>query len=243
MMRATLLIAGKELASFFDSLMAYLVIIAFLATSGFFTWWFGTDVFMRGTADLGTFFQVAQWSLFILIPAITMRTIAEERKSGTLDLLLTRSVTPQQVVNGKFIACLALIVLTLALTLPYYGTVAYLGPVDHGAVLCGYLGLVLMGAGYIALGIFASSLTANQITAYVLALSLMALFNFGASVLAANFTGTLGLVFRYLSTGAHFESMGRGVIDSRDLAYFISLTGTGLWLAGLVLARNGTQLR
>ena len=95
-MRAAFLIARKELASFFDSPMAYLVIVAFLGVSGFFTWWFGTDVFIRGIADLSTFFNVANWSLFILIPALTMRTIAEERKSGTLDLLLTRSITPQQ---------------------------------------------------------------------------------------------------------------------------------------------------
>lgn len=240
-MRAALIIARKELASFFDSPMAYLVIVAFLAVSGFFTWWFGTDVFIRGIADLSTFFNVANWSLFILIPALTMRTLAEERKSGTLDLLLTRSITPQQVVVGKFLACLALIVLTLICTLPYYFTVAMLGPIDHGAVICGYLGLVMMSAAYIALGIFASSLTANQITAFILALVIMALFHFGTSVLAANLTGLSGQIFRYLSTGTHFESMGRGVVDSRDLVYFLSLTTVGLILASHELARRGAR--
>lgn len=240
-MRAPLLIARKELASFFDSPMAYLVIIAFLGTSGFFTWWFGTDVFMRGIADLSTFFHVANWSLFILIPAITMRTLAEERKSGTLDLLLTRSITPQQVVTGKFLACTALILLTLLCTLPYYATVAMLGPVDHGTVVCGYFGLLLMSAAYLALGIFASSLTPNQIVAYILAVLLMAFFHFGTSVVAANLTGTAGQVFRYLSAGTHFESMGRGVVDSRDLVYFLSLTAAGLLLAGHELARRGAR--
>lgn len=236
-MRAASLIARKELASFFDSPMAYLVIVAFLGTTGFFTWWFGTDIFMRGIADLSTFFNVANWSLFVLIPAITMRTIAEERKTGTLDLLLTRAVSPQQVVNGKFLACLALIFLTLLCTLPYYITVAMLGPVDHGPVLCGYAGLLLMGAGYLALGIFASSLTSNQITAFVLALLLMAFFHFGASVVAANTTGATGQLFRYLSTGPHFESLGRGVLDSRDVVYFLSLCASGLLLAGRQLAQ------
>ena len=240
-MRAAFLIARKELASFFDSPMAYLVIVAFLGVSGFFTWWFGTDVFIRGVADLSTFFNVANWSFFILIPALTMRTLAEERKSGTLDLLLTRSITPQQVVTGKFLACLALIAFTLICTLPYYFTVASLGPIDHGTVICGYLGLLLMSASYIALGLFASSLTANQITAFILALVFMAFFHFGASVVAANLTGTAGQIFRYLSTGSHFESMGRGVIDSRDLVFFISFTVVGLLLAGNELARRGTR--
>lgn len=236
-MRAARLIARKELASFFDSPMAYLIIVAFLGTTGFFTWWFGTDIFMRGIADLSTFFNVANWSLFVLIPAITMRTIAEERKTGTLDLLLTRAVSPQQVVNGKFLACLALIFLTLLCTLPYYITVAMLGPVDHGPVLCGYAGLLLMGASYLALGIFASSLTSNQITAFVLALLLMAFFHFGASVVASNTTGATGQLFRYLSTGPHFESLGRGVLDSRDVVYFLSLCAGGLLLAGRQLAQ------
>lgn len=236
-MRATLLIARKELASFFDSPMAYLVITAFLGVCSFFTWWFGTDIFIRGQADLSTFFNVANWSLFILIPALAMHTLAEERKSGTIDLLLTRHATPQQVVNGKFLACLALIALTLLCTLPFYATVAALGPVDHGAVACGYLGLLLMSAFYLALGILASSLTTNQVTAFVIALVAMAVFHFGTSVVAANFTGTIGQLFRYLSTGTHFESMARGVIDSRDLVYFLSFSAAALLLAGHRLAR------
>lgn len=240
-MRASLLIARKELASFFDSPLAYLVIIAFLGTTGFFTWWFGTDVFIRGMADLSTFFHVANWSLFILIPALTMRTLAEERKSGTLDLLLTRQATASQVVTGKYLGSLVLVALILACTLPWYATVAWLGPIDHGAALCGYLGLFLMASFYIALGVFASSLTASQVAAYIIALSAMALFHFGTSVVAANMVGTAGQVFRYLSTGTHFESLGRGVIDSRDMVYFITFTWAGLLLAAHQLARRGTR--
>lgn len=240
-MRTALLIARKELASFFDSMLAYLVITAFLGITGFFTWWFGTDVFIRGVADLATFFHVANWSLFILIPALTMRTLAEERKTGTLDLLLTRRATPGSVVLGKFMACLALIALTLACTLPYYATVSWLGPMDHGAVICGYLGLLLMSAFYIALGILASGLTANQVAAYVIALSAMALFHFGTSVVAANTVGATGRLFRYLSAGTHFENLGRGVIDSRDLIFFITFTWAALLLAARQPARTGAR--
>src|SRR5690349_9869378 len=136
-MRNTWLIARKEFASFFDSLMAYLVLITFLGVSGFFTWWFGTDVFMRGVADLATFFNTAYWTLFFFIPALTMRTLAEERRTGTLDLLLTKAITGGQVVLGKFLACMALIAVALFCTLPYWYTVNGLGSVDHGAVACG----------------------------------------------------------------------------------------------------------
>lgn len=240
-MRPALLIARKELAGFFDAPLAYLAIIAFLAITGFFTWWFGTDIFMRGLADLDTFFGVASWALFILVPALTMRTLAEERKSGTLDLLLTRAVTPAQVVLGKFMACLALVALILACTLPYYATVAWLGPVDHGRVICGYAGLLLMSAFYLALGLLASSLTASQIAAYIIALSAMAFFHFGASVVAANSLGSVGQVFNYLDSDAHFRSLSRGVIDSRDLVYYLIFTWAGLLLAGHELARRGVR--
>src|SRR5262245_10768026 len=119
-MRKTWIIARKELASFFDSLIAYILMAVFLGISGFFTWWYGSDVFMRGQADLSAFFNIAYWTLFFFIPALTMRTLAEERKTGTLDLLLTKAVTDWQVVFGKFLACLVLIALALACSLPYY---------------------------------------------------------------------------------------------------------------------------
>ncbi len=240
-MRPALLIARKELAGFFDAPLAYLATIAFLAITGFFTWWFGTDIFMRGLADLDTFLGVAGWALFILVPALTMRTLAEERKSGTLDLLLTRAVTPSQIVLGKFMACMALIALILACTLPYYATVAWLGPVDHGRVICGYTGLLLVSAFYLALGLLASSLTASQIAAYIIALSAMAFFHFGASVVAENSLGTVGQVFSYLDSGNHFHSLSRGVIDSRDLVYYLTFTWAGLLLAGHELARKGVR--
>lgn len=237
-MRTVLLIARKELASFFDSLMAYLILVAFLGTSGFFTWWFGTDVFMRGLADLSTFFNVAYWTLFFFTPAITMRTIADERRTGTLDLLLTKAVSDRQVVVGKYLACVALIALALLCTLPYWITLAFIGKVDHGAVACGYLALLCMSSAYLALGVFASSFTNNQIVAFLLGLFLCAVFHLLTLVSAGGSVGLVGEVLQFLSTGSHFDSMSRGVIDSRDLLFFVSLVVLGLSLAEVNLAKR-----
>src|SRR5512135_1036787 len=163
-------IAAKELRTFFDSLTAYILIIVFLGLSGFFTWLFGSDIFFVGQATLQPFFSVAYWTLFFFTPALTMRMIAEENKSGTIELLLTKSVSDWEVIVGKFLACLLLIVIALALTLPYYISVWSMGPVDQGAVWCGYLGLILMSMAYISIGLFASSVSSNQIVAFMLAL-------------------------------------------------------------------------
>ena len=227
-MRTMLLIAYRELAAFFDSLMAYLVLLAFLGVCGFFTWWFGEDFLMRGIVDLSTFFNTAYWTLFFFIPALTMRTLAEERRTGTLDVLLAKAVATWQVVLGKALAAFALIAIALACTLPYWWSVASLGELDHGAVACGYFALLAMSAAYIAIGILASSLTTNQIVAFTVGLFLIALFHMGFSVVAANSTGPFGEVMDMLSTGTHFESMGRGVVDVRDLVYFGGITFLGL---------------
>jgi ABC-2 type transport system permease protein len=237
-MNKTLIIARKELVSFFDSLIAYILMAVFLGISGFFTWWYGGDVFMRGQADLSSFFNIAYWTLFFFIPALTMRTLAEERKTGTLDLLLTKAVTDWQVVFGKFLACLALIALALACSLPYYITIARIGDVDHGAILTGYLALLLMSGAYIAVGVYASSLTNNQIVAFLVALLIGIVFHILFQVAAPNFTGLIGQLLEFLSTGSHFDSMSRGVIDSRDLLFFFSLMVLGLSLAEVNLAKR-----
>ncbi|MBL0043211.1 MAG: ABC transporter permease subunit [Flavobacteriales bacterium] len=237
-MRTVFILARKELASFFDSLMAYLILVVFLGVSGFFTWWFGTDVFLRGLADLSTFFNVAYWTLFFFIPAITMRTLADERKSGTLDLLLTKAVSDRQVVTSKFLACFVLIALALACTLPYWITIAFVGDVDHGAIACGYLALLCMSAAYIAIGIYASSLTNNQIVAFLIGLAIIAVFHLAFSVMASSFTGVIGETLKMLSTGTHFDSMSRGIVDSRDLIWFGTLVVLGLSLAEMNLAKR-----
>jgi ABC-2 type transport system permease protein len=167
-----------------------------------------------------------------------MRMLAEEKKTGTIELLLTKAVTDREVVIGKFLACLALIGIALAFTLPYYITIANIGSIDHGAVWCGYLGLLLMSAVYISVGLFASSLTDNQIVAFLLALLIGLIFHLIIEVLAGNFTGFLGSILSSLSMSRHFDSVSRGVLDTRDLLYFLSLTAFGLYAAEMMLARR-----
>ncbi len=229
-MRAIWTIAKRELHSFFDSLMAYIMLIAFLGFSGFFTWLFGADIFFVKQASLQSFFSIAYWTLFFFIPALTMRQFAEENRAGTIELLMTKPVSDWQVVLGKFLSTFVLILIALALTLPFYITVASLGPIDHGAVLTGYLGLILMSAAYISIGIFTSSVSNNQIVSYLLALFIGIFFQIIFSMLASNFSGVIGEALSFLSVSTHFDSISRGVIDSRDLIYFFSLIFLGLIL-------------
>lgn len=232
------IIARKELQSYFDSLIAYIMLIAFLGFSGFFTWLYGSDVFLRNQADLQVFFAIAYWTLFFFIPALTMRMLAEENKSGTIELLLTKAVSDWQVVFGKFLACLLLVSIALVFSLPYYITVWKIGPVDHGSVWCGYWGLLLMSATYISIGIFASSITNNQIVAFLLALFIGMFFHIIFDVLAGSSTGFMGELFSYLSVSTHYESISRGVIDSKDIIYFLSIIFTGLVLSEASLAKR-----
>ncbi len=232
------IIALRELKTFFDSLTAYILLIAFLGISGFFTWLFGSDIFFIGQASLQPFFAVAYWTLFFFTPALTMRMLAEENKTGTIELLLTKSITDWQVLLGKFLSCLLLIGIAIGLTLPYYFSIWYMGPVDHGAVWCGYLGLLLMSSTYVSIGLFASSITNNQIVAFLLSLFIGLFFLIIFSVLSSSFTGFTGELFDYLSLQSHFDSISRGVIDSKDIIYFLSISFLGLILAETALAKR-----
>ncbi len=232
----------KELASYFDSLIAYVMIILFLGLSGFFTWLFGNNIFLIGQADLSVFFSISYWTLFFFIPAITMRSLAEETRAGTIELLSTKAVSDWQIVMGKFLACFLLVAIALACTLPYYFTVASLGHIDHGATIGGYLGLLLFSAMYISIGIFASSITNNQIVAFLLALFIGIFFHILFDVIASQLTGVVGDIFNYLSARTHFESISRGVVDSRDIIYFFSIILVGLLLSETMLSkRNWTD--
>lgn len=231
-------ITKRELGSFFDSLVAYIILILFLGFSGFFTWLYGSNVFYRQQASLESFFDVSYWTLFFFIPAITMRMIAEERKTGTIELLLTKAVSNRQVIWGKFLACLLMLGIALLFTIPYYYSISQLGNADHGAIWAGYLGLLLMSAVYIAFGLFASSITNNQIVAFLLALSIGIFFHFLFDVLASGASGFLGELFLSLSMSQHVDSISRGVLDSKDLVYFISLTGLGLLLSELNISKR-----
>ena len=237
-MSAIWVIAKRELQSFFDSLIAYIMLILFLGFSGFFTWLFGTDVFFVGQASLESFFNIAFWSLFFFIPALTMRLLAEENKTGTIELLLTKAVTDRQVVIGKFLSTLLLVGIALAFTLTYAITVANIGNLDYGQVVCGYLGLLLMSSAYISIGLYASSLTHNQIVAFLMALFIGLFFHIIFGVLANNFTGFVAQLLNTLSLSNHFESIIRGVVDTRDLIYFGSIILIGLILSELSLTKR-----
>ncbi len=237
-MKQIWVISKRELQSFFDSLTAYIMLIGFLGFSGLFTWLYGSDIFFVKQASLEAFFGVSFWTLFFFIPALTMRQFAEENKTGTIELLLTRPVNDWQVVIGKFLATLLLIVIALAFTLPYYFTVASLGKIDHGAVITGYLGLILMSAAYISIGIFTSSISNNQIIGFLLALAIGIMFQFLFSFISQGSGGIVGEVLDYLSVDTHFESVKRGVLDSKDIVFFLSLIFLGLVSTEAVLTRN-----
>lgn len=237
-MKPVIIIAKKELNTYFDSLTAYILLVVFLGLSGFFTWLYGSDIFFIGQATLAPFFSVAYWTLFFFIPALTMKMIAEEKRSGTIELLFTKSISDWQVVVGKFTAIMVLIIIALALTIPYYITVASLGPIDNGAVWCGYLGMLFISAVYVSIGMFASSITTNQIVAFLLSLFIGLFFLIIFNVLANNFTGGIGEILSFLSLSTHYESISRGVIDSKDIIYFLSITFLGLFLAEISLAKR-----
>jgi len=236
-MRNTLAIARRELRFYFDSPIAYIVLVAFLLVSG---WMFFSQLFLIGRADLRPLFAPSPFSpsmlLVILVPAITMRQISEERKTGTIELLTTMPLRDVEIIAGKFIAALGLITAALVLTLGYALTVSSLGPLDWGATFAGYVGLFLFAAALTAVGVLCSTTTDNQIVAFIIgfivcsALYLMYYLQFYMPA------GAAGLV-DYLSTSSHLANLSRGVIDTRDVIYYLSLTGGSLVLATRALAR------
>ncbi len=237
-MNKILIIAKRELSTFFDSLIAYILLIVFLGFSGFFTWLYGSDVFLSGQASIQPFFSIAYWTLFFFIPALTMKMFAEEKNTGTIELLLTKAVTDWDIIFGKFFACLALVGIAIAFSLPWYLTVWWLGPVDHGAVWCGYLGLLLMSSAYIGIGLFTSSITNSQIVAFLLSLLIGVFFLIIFQVLANSVSGVLATIFDYLSISNHFESISRGVLDSKNIFYFLSITAVCLIATEAILSRR-----
>jgi len=232
------ILTKREFRSFFDSLIAYILLVLFLGISGFFTWLFGSDVFLVGQASLGAFFSIAYWTLFFFIPALTMRLLAEEIRSGTIELLLTRAISDRQVILGKFLSTLLLILVALLFTIPYVVTIASIGNLDIGAVICGYLGLLLMSGAYISIGLWASSITRNQIVAYLSSLFVGLFFHLLFDMLASSFTGLFGQVFNMLSMRVHFDSISRGVLDSGDLIYFFSIILLGIFLSEVSLSKR-----
>lgn len=232
------IIAKRELSSFFDSLVAVIMIVLFLGFTGFFTWISGSDIFLVGQASLRSFFGIAYWTLFFFIPALTMKLIAEEKKTGTIEMLLTKPLTDRQVILGKYLATVILIAIALAFTLPYVITISKIGNLDTGGTICGYLALMMISAAYAAIGIFASSLTSNQIVAFLSALFIGLFFHVIFGVIAGGLKGLTGQIIDNLSMSVHFESLARGVLDTKDIIYFGSVIFLGLFLTEVSLSKR-----
>ncbi|MEL6812408.1 MAG: gliding motility-associated ABC transporter permease subunit GldF [Bacteroidota bacterium] len=217
----------KEVSSFFASPIGYLVIALFLVINGLFLWVFAGDynIFDAGFADLSAFFELAPWVLLFLIPAVTMRSFSDEKKMGTLELLLTKPIGLRNVILGKYFGAVVLIMMALIPTLLYVVTISNLGNPqgnwDLGSTIGSYLGLLFLSMAYTAIGLFASTLSKNQIVAFITAVFLCFLLYFGFEGLSS-VSSALDLSF--FGMKAHFNSIARGVIDTRDLTYFISVT-------------------
>lgn len=237
-MNTILVITKRELRSYFDSLVATIMIVLFLGFTGFFTWISGSDIFMTGQASLRSFFGISYWTLFFFIPALTMRLLAEEKKTGTIEMLLTKPVTDRQVILGKYLATIILITVALAFTLPYVISISKIGNLDAGGTLCGYLALILISAAYASIGIFTSSLTSNQIVAFLSALFIGLFFHIIFGVIAGGLRGLTGQIINTLNMSVHFESLARGVLDTKDLIYFGSVIFLGLFLTEVSLSKR-----
>jgi ABC-2 type transport system permease protein len=208
----------KELRSYFNSPVAYIVIVVFLVILG---WFFVSGIFIANISSLRTVFETTPFLLLFFAPAITMRLISEEKKSGTLELLLTKPVKEYEIIVGKFLAAWVLYFFTLLPTLSFYVTMTLLGTLDLGPVIGGYLGLLLVGAVFLGVGVFGSSITENQVVGFIVSfLIVFVLFMLDKILLYV--PTSLASVLEYLSIDYHFSNIARGVIDSRDVLYYLS---------------------
>ncbi|MDB5233146.1 MAG: gliding motility-associated transporter permease subunit GldF [Hymenobacter sp.] len=239
-----LTILRKEFNAFLNSSVAYVVLGVFLIATGLFVWVFpDSSVLDYGYADLQTLFSLAPWIFLFLIPAITMRTFAEEKKAGTIELLLTRPLTDGQIIGGKYLACFLLALLALIPTLLYYFSVYKLGSpegnIDSAATVGSYLGLALLAAVFAAIGILASALTRDQIIAFLVAVVGCFLIYSGFDSLASVLEGSSAYYVSQLGIAAHYRDLSKGLVDSRDLVYFFSVVAVTLQATRLVLrSRN-----
>jgi ABC-2 type transport system permease protein len=212
---------SRELRGYFNSPIAYIYTTVFLVFMG---WFFFRGFFVMGQADLRVFFNILPWIFLFLVPAVTMRLWSEERKMGTLELLMTLPVRDHEVVAGKYLSSLAFLSLSLVLTFPIPLTVYLLGRPDPGPILAGYLGALLMGGAYLAIGLFCSSLTENQIVSFISGVVLtFALFIVGEDFVIVATPASLAPFLSYLGLGSHYRSIMRGVVDSRDVVYYLSV--------------------
>jgi len=238
-MKPILTIARRELSGYFASPVAFVFIVIFLLLSGFFTFMVA-GFFERGQATLETFFTWHPWLYLFLVPAVGMRMWSEERRLGTIELLLTMPVTPWQAIVGKFLAAWAVVGLALALTFPIWLTVRYLGHPDNGVIFASYLGSFLMGGAYLAITAMTSSMTRNQVVAFIVSV-MLSLF-----LILAGFPPVTNLLVKWanpmvvdgiaaFSVMTHFESIQKGVLDSRDIVYFFSVIIFSLFTTSVII--------
>lgn len=238
-MKPILTIAKRELLGYFTSPVAYVFLVIFLLLTGFFTFTAG-GFFERGEASLAAFFGWHPWLYLVLVPAVGMRLWAEERRSGTLELLLTMPITPWQAIIAKFLASWIFLTVALALTFPAVLTVNILGDPDNGMIAAGYAGSLLLAGAYLAIACMTSAMTRNQVVAFILSM-VVCLF-----LVIAGFNPVTDLLVRWASPAfvdtvaafsviTHFDGFQRGVIDLRDFAYFLSVIGFALFATGVVI--------
>jgi len=232
-------IGKRELQSYFATPLAYVFIVIFLALSGLFTFYLG-GFFERGQADLSPFFNFHPWLYLFLVPAIAMRLWAEERKSGSVELLMTLPVTLWQAVLGKFLAAWLCIAIALALTFPIWVTVNYLGEPDNGVIVAAYIGSLLMAGGFLAIGSCISAANRNQVVSFILTVVICFLFMLAGFPLVLDFfsgwlPGPLLDAVASLSFLTHYTAISKGVLDLRDVLYFLLVIGVWLYATTIVL--------
>ncbi len=235
----------RELSAYFLTPIAYVFIIIFLVLAGIFTFYLG-GFFERGQADLAPFFDFHPWLYLFLVPALSMRLWAEERKSGTIELLLTLPVTTAQVVVAKFLAAWVFLVVALALTFPMWITVNVLGDPDNGVITAAYIGSALMAGSFLAVGACFSALTRNQVIAFILSLVVCLMLNLSGFPLVLDFFAgwvpqIILTTIASMSFLTHFEALGQGVIDLRDIIFFVSVLAFFLYANVLLVELKKSQ--
>jgi len=235
-------VARRELASYFASPVAYVFLVIFLLLTGFFTFTAGA-FFERGEASLASFFLWHPWLYLVLVPAVGMRLWSEERRAGTLELLFTLPIAPWQAILGKFLASWLFLAIALGLTFPVVLTVNVLGEPDNGQIFAGYVGSLLMAGAYLAVTCMTSAMTRNQVVSFILSVVVLLFLNL------AGFTPVTDLLVRWASPAVvdtiaafsvmtHFDGFQRGVVDSRDLLFFVSVIGFALFATGVILRNH-----
>lgn len=240
-----LVLLRKEFSTFFSSPMGYIVIGIFLVITGLFLWVFRGEynILDNGYANMNGLFIMAPWLYLFLVPAITMRLFAEEKRNGTLELLLSRPISRTSIVLSKYAAGLLLVVVSLIPTLVYFVSVFWMGDpvgnIDLGGTWGSYIGLVFLAAVYVAIGVFASSITDNQIIAFLVAAVVCAVFYYGFDLIGQTSTnGSTQTLIASLGISAHYDAMSRGVIDSRDVVYFLIVIAAFVFATKMVIEKK-----